>query len=259
MRSRLIVIVSVSVLLALPGSAQTWKDVLGQLAGSQKKSEERSQHIDQHEAAQGLKQALEIGARKAVELASQKNGFLGNNLIRIPLPKNIRAAGKTLRRIGLGKTVDQFDVAMNRAAEQASAKAMPILVDAVKGLTIDDALSILRGGDTAATDLLRKKTAPQLRTAFRPIIAAAMDQTGVTRRYQQLMDQAGPLLQLTGQKQQPLDDYVTDETLDGLFTLIAEQETKIRKDPVARTTDLLRKVFGSLTKGAAASSSSGHY
>ncbi len=256
MRFSIIAMLSLCIGLATPGSAQTWKDIFGQVTGAHGRSGDAHHVVDENEAARGLKQALEIGARSAIARASKKNGFFGNPLIRIQLPKTIRSTGKVLRRIGLGTAVDRFDRAMNRAAEQASSQALPILTDAVKGLTIKDALSILRGGHTAATDFLRMKTSDRLRKELKPIITAAMQQTGVTHRYEQLMDQAGPFLQITGQQPQHLDDYVTDQTLAGLFTLIAQQETKIRTDPVARTTRLLKKVFGSLTKTTAQQRSS---
>ena len=248
MFARYVLVLPLAAALAAPASAQTWKDVLGKATGSQQKTEQKEQTLSQGEAAGGLKEALEVGARKAVELASKEDGFFGNELIRIPLPKTIRSVGDTLRRLGMGKTVDEFELSMNRAAEAASAKATPILIDAVKGLTIEDAIAILKGGDTAATDLLRAKTGGTLTEELRPIIGKAMAEVGVTRSYDRLVDQAGPLLGLASQQPQELDAYVTEKGLDGLFTLIAQEETKIRKDPVERTTALLKKVFGSLTK-----------
>ena len=248
MLARYLLIVSLAAALAPSALAQTWKDVLGKVTGSQQKTEQQDRTVTEGEAAEGLKEALEIGARKAVELASKQDGFFGNELIRIPLPKPIRSVGDTLRRLGMGKTVDEFELSMNRAAEAASAKATPILIDAVKGLTMEDAIAILKGGDTAATDLLRDRTGDKLTGEFKPIIGEAMAKVGVTRSYNRLVDQAGPLLGLTGRQPQELGDYVTEKTLDGLFTLIGQEEAKIRKDPVERTTELLKKVFGSLTQ-----------
>jgi len=241
--------VAIALLLAGPASAQTWKSILGQATGgheSESKTGEEKNGVTEDQASQGLKEALEIGAQKAVELASARDGFFGNEKIRIPLPKSIRSAGDTLRRFGLGKTVDEFELSMNRAAEAASAKATPILIDAVKGLTVEDALDILKGGDTAATDLLRSRTEEQLTKELEPIVTHAMDEAKVTHYYDQLMEKGGSILGMLGQEQPDLDEYVTGKTLDGLFTLIGEEEKKIRKDPVARTTDLLKEVFGSL-------------
>jgi len=249
MKRTVLSVVAILLFLAAPASAQTWRSILGQATGSQDeepKKEDQAQNLTEDQASKGLKEALEIGAEKAVELASAKDGFFGDELIRIPLPKSIRSAGETLRRFGLGETVDEFELSMNRAAEAASAKAKPILVDAVKGLTVEDGLAILKGGDTAATDLLRSRTEEQLSRELEPIVTHAMDEADVTQYYDRLMEKGGPILGMMGQEPQDLDDYVTGKTLDGLFTLIAQEEKKIRKDPLARTTDLLKKVFGSL-------------
>lgn len=237
--------------MTIPAGAQTWKDVLGQVTGgsgheTEKKDEEGA--VTGAEASDGLKEALEIGVMKAVELASAEDGFLGNDAIRIPIPKPLRPVASTLRKIGMGDTADAFEETLNRAAEKASAEAMPILEEAVRNLTFEDAMAILRGGDTAATDFLRRTTEENLEKAFTPIVAKAMEETGVTSAYQGLISQAGPYLAMAGQRRdEDLTPYVTEKTLDGLFTLVAEQEKAIRNDPVKRTTDLLKKVFGTVT------------
>ncbi len=244
----------VAALVSVPAGAQTWKDVLGQVTGQsqgekeQANGESASGTVTESEASSGLREALEIGVEKAVEMASARDGFFGNEAIRIPLPKPLRSVARTMRQVGLGDTADEFEETLNRAAEQASAKAMPILTDAVRNLSFEDAMAILKGGDTAATDYLRKTTGDELRKAFTPIVAKAMESTGVTHAYQELIHQAGPYLAMAGQKQdEDLTPYVTEKTLDGLFTLVAEQEKAIRKDPMQQTTDLLKKVFGTLT------------
>lgn len=194
-----------------------------------------------------LKQALVIGARKAVERASQADGFGGNPKLRIPLPQALTSLGQSLRSFGMGQVVDEFELSMNRAAEEATAKATPILVDAVKSVTFGDAMAILRGGDRAATDVLRAKTEAHLGEVFEPIITQAMDDVGVTRSYERVMERAGSFAALLGgDRELDLPAYVTGKTLDGLFELVAEEEAKIRKDPLARTTDLLTRIFGSL-------------
>ena len=193
-----------------------------------------------------LKEALEIGAIKAVERASAADGFLGNPKIRIPMPDALDTLAEYLRRFGMSQVVDEFELSMNRAAEMASAEATPILVDAVKSVSFDDAISILKGGDTAATDTLRAKTEDSLTAVFEPIITTKMEEAGVTRSYEKLMESGGSFVAMFGGDSQfDLPAYVTRKTLDGLFALIAEEEAKIRKDPVARTTDLLRTIFGS--------------
>ena len=201
------------------------------------------------ETRSALKEALEIGAIKAVDLASAPDGFLGNPLIRIPMPSALDGVGQSLRSLGMGQVVDDFELSMNRAAEMAAAEATPILIDAVKGVSFNDAVAILKGGETAATDVLRTKTEGSLTAVFEPIIKTKMDEAGVTRSYERLMEQGGGLMaMLGGSSQVDLPAYVTDKTLDGLFALIAEEEAKIRTDPVARTTDLLGRIFGSLNR-----------
>ncbi len=194
-----------------------------------------------------LKEALEIGAIKAVERASATDGFLDNPKIRIPMPEALDSVAQSLRRFGMGRAVDEFELSMNRAAEMAAAEATPILVAAVKSVNFNDAVSIIYGGETAATDTLRAKTEDSLTAVFESIIETKMEEAGVTRSYEKLMDSGGSLLaMLGGDSQFDLPAYVTRKTLDGLFELIAEEEVKIRSDPVARTTDLLQSIFGSL-------------
>ena len=196
-----------------------------------------SEGDDTHQA---LRQALTLGARRAVERASQVDGDYANQKIRIPMPKTVNQLGEALRGVGLGSLVDEFELSLNRAAEKAAAEATPILVDAVTSVNLGDAVSILRGGDTAATDLLRAKTEADLTGVFEPIIATKMDEAGVTRSYEKLVEQGGPFLALLGgEGDLDLPAYVTGKALDGLFALIAEEEQKIREDPAARATDLL--------------------
>jgi len=200
-----------------------------------------------NETQRGLKQALVIGVKKAVKSASRADGFFGNPKIRVPMPSSVEKLGQSLRSVGLGQVVDDFELSMNRAAEKAAAEATPILVDAVRSVSFGDAISILKGGDTAATDAVRAKTEENLTAVFQPIITAKMEETGVTRSYEQLMERGGSFMTLLGgDSQQDLPAYVTGKTLDGLFELVGEEEVKIRTDPVARTTDLLSRVFGSL-------------
>jgi len=215
--------------------------------GGPPKPESAERRPQGNETRRALKQALIIGVKKAVRSASKIDGFFDNPKIRIPLPSSVERVGQSLRSVGLGQVVDDFELSMNRAAEKAAAEATPILVDAVKSVSFNDALSILQGGETAATDTLRAKTDESLTAVFLPIITEKMEETGVTRSYEQLMERGGSLMALLGaDTQQDLPAYVTGRTLDGLFELIGEEEAKIREDPVARTTDLLSRVFGSL-------------
>jgi hypothetical protein len=190
----------------------------------------------------GLKQALSIGAEKAVEAVSQPDGYFGNELIKILLPEEIKGVAETLGRLGLQKQVDEFVLSMNRAAEKAAPEALAIFVEAVKGMSFEDALGILNGEQTAATEYLREHTAEPIQEAFLPIISNSMGEVGVTTAFKALMDkiQALPLISV---EPVDLDQYVTEKALDGLFLMIGEEEKKIRADPAARVTDLLQEVF----------------
>lgn len=193
--------------------------------------------------ASGLTEALKVGATNAVKLTGRRDGYFGNEAIKILLPKNLRSLERGLRAIGYGPKVDDFVLSMNRSAEAAAPAAKPIFIDAILAMTFDDARKILSGGDTAATDYFKEKTTPRLTQAFRPVVEKTMDQNSVTKQYKQLVGQAQTIPFV---KSQNLDitDYVVREALDGLFYMLGQEEAKIRKNPAARTTDLLKQVFG---------------
>lgn len=198
--------------------------------------------LDEETVIAGLREALRIGSGRTVDRTAAIDGFLANELIRIHLEGDLERFGRTLRQIGLGHQVDELEVQMNRAAERAAGEARQVLVDAVTGLTFEDAMAILRGHSTAATDFLRARTESEIRSRFRPIVVEKMDEVGLSRLYRQLADAYNRLP--VSRPAANLDDYVTDEALDGLFLVLGEEERKIREDPVARTTELLRRVFG---------------
>jgi hypothetical protein len=198
---------------------------------------------DEKTVAAGLKEALSIGSQKAVDAVAKQNGYFGNPKIKIPLPDNIRKAEKMLRKVGLSKQVDEFVLTMNRAAEKAAPVAKDIFIGAVKEMSITDAVGILRGGDTAATEYFRAKTGDKLYRAFKPAVSKTVQEVGVTRAYQSLVDKAKKT-KLIKDESLDLDHHVTKKALEGLFTMVGEEEKKIRKDPVARVTDLLKQVFG---------------
>lgn len=193
--------------------------------------------------AAGLKEALTVGTRNAVASTGRVDGFLKNAAIKILLPEKLRGIGKGLRAVGMGQQVDSLEVGMNRAAEQAAPAARQIFINAVKQMTISDARQILSGGDTAATDYFKSKSTDQLTAAFAPIVHQSMENVGVVRQYNKLMQNplAGELAQ---NKDFDLDQYVVGKTMDGLFYMIGEEEKKIRHDPAAQTTALLREIFG---------------
>jgi len=190
----------------------------------------------------GLKQALQVSTGKAVSLTGKPDGFLKNEAIKILLPPKLQTVGKGMRMLGMGAQVDELEVGMNRAAEQATPYAQQIFLDAVKKMTFDDARHILSGGDTAATEYFKRLSTADLTTAFTPIVKREMQRVGVVQQYDRVINSAPGGSALVGQFD--LTKYVVGKTLDGLFFMLGEEEKKIRKDPAAQTTALLREVFG---------------
>jgi hypothetical protein len=191
----------------------------------------------------GLKQALEIGTKKAVTEASKLDGYYKNPDIKIPLPKAVQKVEMVMKAMGYGTEVKEFSRSMNRAAERAAPEAKALFWDAIKGMTFDDAQKILRGKDNEATLYFEDKTRNQLHQRFMPIVHTAMEEIGVTRTYQEVHKKLSTI-PFADRLNLDLDEYVTDKALDGLFFLVAEEERKIRKDPAARVTRLLKDVFG---------------
>jgi len=192
----------------------------------------------------GLKEALSVGTRNAVAQTSKPGGYALNPQLRLPLPKELQGAANTLRTLGLGALVDNFEVKMNQAAEAAAAQAAPVFVGAIQQMTFADARQILNGGDTAATQYFREKTTGQLRTLYRPVVQKYTDQSGAAAAYKSLTDRYNRLPLVPKPAALSLDDYVTDQALNGLFTVLAGEEAKIRHDPAARASELLKTVFG---------------
>lgn len=199
--------------------------------------------ITQDEAARGLKEALTQGISKGADQASQQDGFYLNRLIRIPFPPDAQRVATTLRSLGLGSQVDKFELTLNRGAEEAAKSAKPIFLTAIKSLTFKDVWGILTGEKDAATNYLKRTTTQQLTVAFKPIVQKSLDQVGATRYYTDLTTRYNRI-PLVKPVQTDLNQYATGKAIDGLFTLIAQEEANIRENPVARTTDLLRRVFG---------------
>jgi len=195
------------------------------------------------EIAQGLKEALAVGTERAVGRLGVRDGFWLNRNVNIPLPESLRKVEKTLRTFGQGKVVDEFHLSLNRAAEAAVPEAVSIFGDAIRGMTLTDARQILNGPNNAATEYFRGRTSAALAARFNPIVAKATASVGATRKYKELSGKVGKVV--PGYQMQDLDAYVTDRTLAGLFVTLASEELKIRQDPAARTTELLKKVFGS--------------
>lgn len=195
----------------------------------------------------GLKEALVSGVRVAVKSLGRENGFLNDARVKIPLPKGIQKMEKTLRFAGQGKVVDDFVGSMNHAAEKAVPVAVDVFVDAIKQMTLTDVRNILFGGrDDAATQFFRRTSEETLREKFRPIVEEFTEKVGVTQKYKAMVGKYGFASNMLGKDATDLDGYVTQKALDGLFLMVAEEEKKIRKDPLKQTTSLLRKVFGIL-------------
>ncbi len=192
----------------------------------------------------GLKQALQISTAKAVALIGRPDGFFKNSEIRIVLPPKLETLGKGLRAVGMGAQVDQLEVGMNRAAEQATPQAKQIFLAALRKMSFTDARNILTGGDTAATEYFKRTSPADLTTAFSPIVHRSMERVGVVQQYRRMLKSAPGGSALAGEFD--LDKYVMGKTLEGLFYTLGEEEKKIRKNPAAQTTALLKEVFGGI-------------
>ena len=210
-------------------------------------SGKQTNELGNDKIASGLKEALSIGTENAVKNVSKVDGYFGNKAIKILVPEKVRLVTDILSTVGYQKQVDDFVLSMNRSAEKAAPEALAIFVEAIKGMTFADAKKILDGGDTAATDFFKDKTQGKIYNAFKPIVETSMDEVGVMRSYKEMMDtyKILPFAQ-TVIKEESVDinHYVTTKAVDGLFYVVGQEEKKIRTDPAARITDLLKTVFG---------------
>jgi hypothetical protein len=217
---------------------------LDKILNSAKKVLDPSKPLTTAEVTNGLKEALVNGVSKGTDLTSKLDGYYKNPEIKIPFPQDVKMVETKLRALGMGKEVDKFVVTLNRGAEEAAKEAKPIFIAAIKQMTIDDAFAILKGQPDAATQYLKKTTTAQLKEKFKPIVQASLDKVQATKYYGDLVNNYNRIPFIT--KVNPnLNDYATDMAIQGLFTMIAKEEKSIRQDPAARTTDLLKKVFGS--------------
>ena len=199
--------------------------------------------LTEKDAADGIKEALVNGTGESVKQVSVLNGYWGNPEIKIPFPTEAKEMESKLRTIGMGKKVDEFNESMNWAAEKAASEAKSIFLTAIKEMTVRDAVNIVKGTDNAATMYLKNNTSPQLIDKFQPIIKTSLDNVNATRYWSDLITIYNKIPMV--KKMNPdLPQYVTQKAIDGLFIMIAKEELKIRKDPVARTSELLKKVFG---------------
>jgi hypothetical protein len=204
--------------------------------------------LTNEEVISGLKEALNVGIKNAVNLSSVTDGFLKNDVIRLPFPPDAIKVREKAINFGLSKQVTTFEETLNRAAEEATKKALPIFVDVIKNMSVSDGFSILKGGDGAATKFLKSQTSNQLVIAFAPVVKEATTKVQLTAYWNPIITRYNSAMTLSGgQKLDPdLDAYITQKAIDGLFYLVETEENKIRKDPLARVSDILVKVFGSL-------------
>lgn len=222
--------------------------LVGALAGLLTAGPAVAQSLDQlsgSDATAGLKAALDKGAASAVASLGRPDGFWANPKVKIPLPENLQRAKGALKLMGKGREVDELERAVNRAAEEAVPQSKQLLTSAVKSMTVEDAKQILRGGDDSVTQFFKAKTAPQLTERFLPIVSKVTAKSGLAQQYNSLAGQAAQFGLVKGD-QATIEGYVTQKALDGLFTMIAEEERKIRANPVAAGSDIIRKVFGAL-------------
>ena len=201
--------------------------------------------ITNKEAVAGLKAALEKGSQAAVAVLGRTDGFLGNPAVRIPLPDSLTRAESLMRRVGMGRYADELVVSMNRAAEAAVPEARQLFLDSIRKMTLQDAKGILTGGETAGTEYFHRATRDQLHNRFLPIVRKATGFVGLAQRYNEYAVRVAAI-GLVKKEQSNLDEYVTGKALDGLYLVLAEEEKKIRKDPLAAGTSIIRKVFGAL-------------
>ena len=236
--------------LALLGvSAQAdWKDLVNQaIQGGSSGGSVADAALSDNQIVAGLKEALGDGVETSIKTLGRQDGFLTNNLVRIGMPDSLKSVEKLARQAGQGAVVDEFITSMNRAAEKAVPEAATILGNAIRQMSVTDARSILSGPDDAATQYFRRSSEGKLSKKFLPIVKRTTDQAGVTSAYKSMMKKTGGGLLggFLGSSSLDLDNYVTDKALDGLFKYIAIQEREIRENPAARTSDLLKRVFGS--------------
>ncbi len=234
---RTLFVAGIVLFTAFPASAQLDRVFKGLGVG------EKGSGLSDAKIGSGLKEALKIGAENAVSFTGKTDGYFLNQAIKILMPEKLKTFEKGLRAVGYGPQVDEFVLSMNRAAEKAAPFAKQIFWDAVGEMSFDDVRKILSGNDTAATDYFKRKTTNPLTTAFKPIVSKSMNEVGVTRQYKELVGRYESI-PFVKKESFDLDQYVVAKALGGLFYMVGEEERKIRKNPAARTTDLLKEVFG---------------
>ena len=250
------IIVLASLLTVTTGTVQAgWSDFLGDILGDLGKPAAKedaagtsSKVLGNQEMIQAVLEALEVGTKRAIELLAKDGGYLNDKAVKILMPESLQQVDSLLRKLGQEKYADQFVASMNSAAERAVPKTTTIVIDAIKKMSLSDARTILQGNDDAATQYLRQNTSEALQKAIQPIVSKSMDDVGVTAAYKKMIGKADFLSSFVDKDSLDIDRYVTEKTLDGLFLKLAAEEALIRKDPLARSSDLLKKVFAEFAK-----------
>lgn len=224
--------------------AQTFKDLLGTIQKGTGGNTSSGNNLSNTQVVSGLKEALRIGANNAAGRLSVTDGFFRNAAVKILMPPEVQQVERTLRSVGMGSVVDKAILSMNRAAEDAAKQAAPIFVNAITSMSLQDGFSILNGGNNAATNFLKGRTTPALTTAFRPVINRSLDKVGATSMWNTVFSTYNRLPLVTKKVNPDLSGYVVEKALEGMFFSIAQEEMKIRTDPAAQVTSLLKQVFG---------------
>jgi len=235
MKIRAFIVCIMVMLIAVPASAQLDRIFKGLGIG-------QKGDLSDAKIGSGLKEALKIGTENTVNLTGKTDGYFLNQAIKILMPEKLRTLEKGLRAVGYGPQIDEFVLSMNRSAEQAAPAAKQIFWDALEQMTFEDARKILSGNETAATEYFKGKTTDKLTTAFRPVVDKSMNEVGVTRQYNELVGRYESI-PFVKKETFDLDSYVVTKALDGLFHVLGDEEKKIRTNPQARVTDLLKEVF----------------
>jgi hypothetical protein len=231
--------------LSLSGCATSdFEQGLGQVLGAMGQPGSQAA-LGEGEIIGGLREALAVGTTRAINQLGRRDGFWANSGVRIPMPPEMAKLEKGLRQFGQGARVDEFHLTLNRAAEQAVPQVAEIFGNAVRQMSIQDARAILNGSPDAATQFFRRTSSDAIYAKVYPLVQVATQRVGVTQQYKQMASSYGPLLKMAGVKNLDLDAYVTEQALAGLFTTIAQEEASIRQNPAARTTEILKRVFGS--------------
>lgn len=235
------------IIISIVAGACTTAQINQAVSEAEKAMETQPAPLTTSEVGEGLKEALIKGISNGSDLVSQTDGYFKSPEIKIPFPPDVKKVEDKLRQVGLGNEVDRFVLTLNRGAEDAAKEAKPIFINAIKQMTIEDAWGILRGQPDAATQYLKRTTSAQLKEKFKPVIQNSLDKVNATRYYGDIINSYNkiPLVQKVNPD---LNEYATSMAMQGLFTMIAKEEKNIRQDPVARTTELLKRVFGSQGK-----------